>query len=98
MAAAYSASKAAVIGMTKSFGKDLAETGIRVNCIAPAVIETPILDQMSDEHIAYMKSKIPLGRFGQPDEVAQLVCFLASRELDFATGACFDLSGGRAVY
>ena len=72
MAAAYSASKAAVIGMTKSFGKDLAETGVLVNCIAPAVIATPMLEQMSQEHIDYMVSKIPMGRLGQPEEVAEL--------------------------
>jgi 3-oxoacyl-[acyl-carrier protein] reductase len=98
MAAAYSASKAAVIGMTKSIGKDLAGTGVLVNCIAPAVIETPILAQLSQEHVDYMVSRIPLGRLGQPDEVAALVCYLASEELSFATGACFDISGGRATY
>jgi 3-oxoacyl-[acyl-carrier protein] reductase len=98
MAAAYSASKAAVIGMTKAIGKDLVGTGILVNCIAPAVIETPILAQLSREHIDYMVSRIPLGRLGQPEEVAALICFLASEELSFATGACFDISGGRATY
>jgi 3-oxoacyl-[acyl-carrier protein] reductase len=98
MAAAYSASKAAVIGMTKSFGKDVAGTGVLVNCIAPAVIETPILDQLSDEHIRYMVERIPLKRLGKPDEVARLIAYLASEDLSFATGACFDISGGRAVY
>jgi 3-oxoacyl-[acyl-carrier protein] reductase len=98
MATAYSASKAAVIGMTKAIGKDLVGTGILVNSIAPAVIETPILAQLSQEHIDYMVSKIPLGRLGQPREVAELICFLASEEMSFSTGACFDISGGRATY
>lgn len=98
MAAAYSASKAAVIGMTKSFGKDLADTGVLVNSIAPAVIETPILSQLTQEHIDYMLSRIPLGRLGQPEEVARLVAYLASEDASFATGACFDISGGRATY
>jgi 3-oxoacyl-[acyl-carrier protein] reductase len=98
MAAAYSAGKAAVITMTKSIGKDVAGTGVLVNCIAPAVIETPILGGLSDEHIDYMVSRIPLGRMGQAEEVAALISFLASEELSFATGACFDISGGRAVY
>ena len=98
MAAAYSASKAAVIGMTKAIGKDLAGTGILVNSIAPAVIETPILEQLSREHVDYMVSRIPLGRLGEPEEVAALIAFLASEELSFATGACFDISGGRATY
>jgi 2-dehydro-3-deoxy-L-rhamnonate dehydrogenase (NAD+) len=98
MAAAYSASKAAVIGMTKSFGKDLATTGVLVNCIAPAVIATPMLEQMSQEHIDYMVSKIPMGRLGQPGEVAELVAFLASERMTFSTGATFDISGGRAVF
>jgi 2-dehydro-3-deoxy-L-rhamnonate dehydrogenase (NAD+) len=98
MAGAYSSSKAAVIGLTKAIGKDVAGSGILVNCIAPAVIDTPILGQISDEHISYMTSRIPLGRMGQPAEVAALICFLASEELTFATGACFDISGGRATY
>lgn len=98
MAAAYSASKASVITMTKSIGKDLAGTGVLVNCIAPAVIATPILDQLSQKHIDYMVEKIPLGRTGRPEEVASLIAFLASAENGFATGACFDISGGRAVY
>jgi 3-oxoacyl-[acyl-carrier protein] reductase len=98
MAAAYSASKAAVIGMTKSFGKDLAGTGVLVNCIAPAVIETPILQQLSQEHIDYMVERIPLGRVGRPEEVAELIAFLASDRMTFSTGATFDISGGRATY
>ena len=98
MAAAYSASKAAVIAMTKSIGKDLAGTGILVNCIAPAVIETPILAGLSEEHIDYMVERIPLRRMGTPDEAANLIAFLASEDLTFSTGATFDLSGGRAVY
>jgi 2-dehydro-3-deoxy-L-rhamnonate dehydrogenase (NAD+) len=98
MAAAYSASKAAVIAMTKAIGKDVAGTGVLVNCIAPAVIETPILDGLSQHHIDYMVERIPLGRMGTPDEVAALVCFLASEELSFSTGATYDISGGRAVY
>jgi NAD(P)-dependent dehydrogenase (short-subunit alcohol dehydrogenase family) len=98
MAGAYSASKAAVIGMTKSFGKDVAGSGVLVNCIAPAVIDTPILEQISQEHIEYMVERIPLGRVGKPDEVARLIAYLASEDLSFATGACFDISGGRAVY
>jgi 2-dehydro-3-deoxy-L-rhamnonate dehydrogenase (NAD+) len=97
-AGAYSASKAAVIGMTKSFGKDVAGTGVLVNCIAPAVIETPILAQLTDEHIGYMVDRIPLKRVGHPKEVARLIAYLASEDLSFATGACFDVSGGRAVY
>jgi 2-dehydro-3-deoxy-L-rhamnonate dehydrogenase (NAD+) len=98
MAGAYSSSKAAVIGITKSIGKDVAGTGILVNCIAPAVINTPILEQLSDEHIEFMKSRIPLARIGEPSEVAALVCWLASEEMSFSTGACFDISGGRATY
>ncbi|HEX9598900.1 MAG TPA: SDR family oxidoreductase [Gaiellaceae bacterium] len=98
MAAAYSASKAAVIGMTKSIAKEVAGTGVLVNCIAPAVIDTPILSQLSDEHIGYMLEKIPLGRVGKPEEVAHLIAYLASEDLSFVTGACFDISGGRAVY
>jgi NAD(P)-dependent dehydrogenase (short-subunit alcohol dehydrogenase family) len=98
MAAAYSASKGAVIAFTKSIGKDLAGTGVLVNCVAPAVIETPILEGISTEHVEYMVERIPLGRIGKPEEVASLICFLASDELSFSTGACFDISGGRAVY
>ena len=98
MAAAYSSSKAAVIGVTKSIGKDVADTGILVNCIAPAVINTPMLGQLSQEHIDFMTARIPLGRVGQPSEVAALICWLASEEMSFSTGACFDISGGRATY
>jgi len=98
MAAAYSASKAAVIGLTKSIGKDVAGTGVLVNCIAPAVIDTPLLGQSTEEHIAYMTSRIPLARLGQPEEVAALISWLASDEMSFSTGACFDISGGRATY
>ena len=98
MAAAYSASKAAVIGMTKSIGKDLATTGVLVNCIAPAVIATPMLGQMSQEHVDYMVSRIPMGRTGTPQEVAELIAFLAGDRMTFSTGATFDISGGRAVF
>lgn len=97
-APAYSASKAAVIGLTKSLGKELADTGVVCNAIAPAVVDTPILDQMTPAHIAYMKSKIPMGRFGQLDEIASLVCWMLSPEASFCTGAVFDSSGGRATY
>ena len=98
MAGAYSASKAAVIAMTKAIGKDLARTGVIVNCIAPAVIETPILEGITQEHIDYMVERIPMGRMGTPKEVAALVCWLASEECSFSTGATYDVSGGRAVY
>jgi 3-oxoacyl-[acyl-carrier protein] reductase len=98
MAAAYSASKAAVIGMTKAIGKDLARTGVLVNCVAPAVIETPILEGVSQHHIDYMVERIPMGRMGSAEEVAALICWLASEECSFSTGATYDISGGRAVY
>ncbi len=98
MAAAYSASKAAVIGLTKSVGKDLATTGVLVNCIAPAVIATPILEQLSQEHVDYMVERIPMGRMGRPEEVAELIAFLAGDRLSFSTGATYDISGGRAVF
>ncbi len=97
-ASAYSTSKAAVIGMTKSFGKELARTEIRVNCVTPAAVKTPIFDQMTQEHIDFMLSKIPIGRFGTVDEVASLICWLASEEASFSTAAVFDISGGRATY
>jgi 3-oxoacyl-[acyl-carrier protein] reductase len=98
MAGAYSSSKAGVIAITKAIGKDVAGSGILVNSIAPAVINTPILGQISQEHIDYMTARIPLARVGEPEEVASLVCFLASEEMSFSTGACFDISGGRATY
>lgn len=98
MAAAYSASKAAVIAMTKSIGKDLAQTGVLVNCVAPAVIATGMLGDITQEHLDYMVARIPMGRTGQPEEVAALVAFLASDDCSFSTGATFDLSGGRATY
>jgi 3-oxoacyl-[acyl-carrier protein] reductase len=98
MAAAYSASKAAVIALTKAMGKDLAQTGVLVNCVAPAVIETPILEGVTDEHVEYMVGRIPMGRMGRAEEVAALVCWLASEECSFSTGATYDISGGRAVY
>jgi 2-dehydro-3-deoxy-L-rhamnonate dehydrogenase (NAD+) len=98
MAAAYSSSKGAVIALTKAVGKDLAGSGILVNSVAPAVINTPILGQMSQEHIEYMTARIPLARMGEPAEVAALICWLASEEMTFSTGACFDISGGRATY
>jgi 3-oxoacyl-[acyl-carrier protein] reductase len=98
MAGAYSSSKAAVIAMTKAVGKDVAGSGVLVNAVAPAVINTPMLGDMSQEHIDYMTSRIPLGRIGEPTEVAALICWLASEEMTFSTGACFDISGGRATY
>lgn len=97
-ASAYSASKAAVIALTKSLGKELAQQDIAVNCITPAAARTRIFDQMSEEHIGYMLAKIPRGRFLLPEEVASMVAFLASAENSFTTGAVFDLSGGRATY
>jgi len=98
MAAAYSASKAAVIALTKAIGKDLARTGVLVNCIAPAVVETPILDGLTQAHIDYMVERIPMGRMGTAEEVAALISWLASEECSFSTGATYDISGGRAVY
>src|SRR3984885_4957006 len=97
-AAAYSASKAGVIGLTKSLGKELAASAIRVNCVTPAAVRTPIFDQMTQQQIDWMLSKIPIGRFGEIDEVSSLVCWLASEECSFSTGAVFDVSGGRATY
>ncbi|MEE3501664.1 SDR family NAD(P)-dependent oxidoreductase [Acidiphilium acidophilum] len=97
-ASAYSASKAGVIGLTKSLGKELAKTGITVNCVTPAAVRTAIFDQMTQEHIDFMLSKIPMGRFGTVEEMASLICFLASRECSFSTGGVFDISGGRATY
>jgi 3-oxoacyl-[acyl-carrier protein] reductase len=97
-ASAYSASKAGVIAFTKSLGKELAQTGIIVNCVTPAVIQTDILKQVSAEHVDYMLSRIPMGRFGRTAEAAALVAWLCSEECSFSTGAVFDLSGGRATY
>ena len=94
----YSAAKAGVIGLTKSLGKELAQTGILVNCFTPAVIQTDILKQVTQQHIDYMLSKIPMGRFGQVNEAAALVAWLSSEDCSFSTGAVFDLSGGRATY
>lgn len=97
-ASAYSASKAGVIGLTKSLGKELAKGDIRVNCVTPAAVRTAIFDQMTQQHIDFMLSKIPVGRFGTIDEVTALVCWLASEECSFSTGGVFDVSGGRATY
>ncbi len=94
----YSAAKAGVIALTKSLGKELAKAGVLVNCITPAVIETDILKQCSQQHIDYMRSKIPMDRFGQKEEAAALVAWLCSGDCSFSTGAVFDLSGGRATY
>ncbi|TMG84503.1 MAG: SDR family oxidoreductase [Betaproteobacteria bacterium] len=97
-ASAYSASKAAVIGLTKSLGKELAKTGIRANCVTPAAVKTAIFDQMTQAHIDFMLSKIPMARFGQTEEIAALIAWLCTEECSFSTGAVFDLSGGRATY
>jgi 3-oxoacyl-[acyl-carrier protein] reductase len=97
-ASAYSASKAGVISLTKSLGKELAKTGIRVNCVTPAAVKTGMFSQMTQAHIDFMLSKIPMGRFGQVEEIAALVAWLCTEDCSFSTGAVFDLSGGRAVY
>ena len=97
-AVAYSASKAGVIALTKSLGKELAQTGVLVNCVTPAAARTAIFDQMTEQHIQYMLSRIPMGRFVKVEEIAALVCWLASEECSFSTGAVFDISGGRATY
>jgi 3-oxoacyl-[acyl-carrier protein] reductase len=97
-ASAYSASKAGVIGFTKSLGKELATSGILVNCITPATFESPILDQLPQSQIDYMRSRIPMGRLGHAEECAALVCWLASEECSFSTAATFDISGGRTTY
>lgn len=97
-ASAYSAAKAGVIALTKSLGKELVDTPIRVNCITPAAVQTDMFNDLTQQHIDYMLSKIPLGRFGRTDELASLVAWLASDECSFSTGAVFDISGGRATY
>jgi len=97
-ASAYSASKAGVIALTKSLGKELAKNAITVNCVTPAAVKTAIFDQMTQQHIDYMLAKIPMGRFGTVDEIASLVAWLCTEECSFSTGAVFDLSGGRATY
>ena len=97
-AVAYSASKAGVISLTKSLGKELAQTGVLVNCVTPAAAKTAIFDQMTEQHINYMLSKIPMNRFVNVDEIASLVSWLASEDCSFSTGGVFDISGGRATY
>ncbi|HJW51054.1 MAG TPA: SDR family NAD(P)-dependent oxidoreductase [Burkholderiaceae bacterium] len=97
-ASAYSASKAGVISLTKSLGKELAKTGVRVNCVTPAAVKTGMFAQMTQSHIDFMLSKIPMGRFGEVEEIAALVAWLSTEDCSFSTGAVFDLSGGRAVY
>ena len=97
-AVAYSASKAGVISLTKSLGKELAQAGVLVNCVTPAAAKTAIFDQMTEQHIQYMLSKIPMSRFVQVDEIAALVGWLASEDCSFSTGGVFDISGGRATY
>ena len=97
-ASAYSASKAGVIGLTKSLGKETALSGVTVNCITPAAVKTAIFDQISQKHIDFMLSKIPMSRFGKVEEMASLVAWLASEECSFSTGGVFDISGGRATY
>jgi len=97
-ASAYSASKAGVIGLTKALGKELAATNIRVNCVTPAAAKTPLFSQMTQQQIDWMLSKIPMGRFAEIEEIASMICWLASEECGFSTGAVFDISGGRATY
>ena len=94
----YSASKAGLIGLTKSLGKELAGSGVLANCVTPAAAETDIFKQMTPQQIAWMRSKIPMDRFVQVEEIAELVCWLASESCSFSTGAVFDISGGRATY
>jgi 3-oxoacyl-[acyl-carrier protein] reductase len=95
---AYSTAKAAVIGLTKALAKEVATSGVYVNCVTPAVVHTEILDQLTPETVDYMVSRIPMGRTGQPEEIAALVAWLSSDECSFSTGAVFDISGGRATY
>jgi len=97
-ASAYSAAKAGLIGFTKSLGKELAGSGVLVNCVTPAVAKTDLFKQMTQTHIDYMLSKIPMGRFVAVDEIAKLVAWLCSEDCSFSTGAVFDISGGRATY
>ena len=97
-ASAYSSAKAGLIALTKSLAKELATTEIKVNCITPAAVETDIFKQMTETHIKFMLSKIPMARFGKVEEVAGMICWLASEEMSFSTGAVFDISGGRATY
>ena len=97
-AVAYSASKAGVISLTKSLGKELAQTGVLVNCVTPAAAKTAIFNQMTEQHINYMLSKIPMNRFVEVGEIAALVCWLASEDCSFSTAGVFDISGGRATY
>jgi 3-oxoacyl-[acyl-carrier protein] reductase len=97
-ASAYSTAKAGVIGLTKSLGKELARSGIRANCVTPATFNSPILSQLPDSQVDYMRSRIPMGRLGEVEEVAALVCWLASEECSFSTAATFDVSGGRTTY
>jgi 2-dehydro-3-deoxy-L-rhamnonate dehydrogenase (NAD+) len=97
-ASAYSASKAGVIGFTKSLGKELATKGVLVNCVTPATFESPILSQLPQSQVDYMRSKIPMGRLGDVEESVALVCWLASEECSFSTGATFDISGGRTTF
>ena len=97
-ASAYSSSKAAVIGFTKSLGKELAKNSITVNCVTPAAVKTPIFEQVAQSHIDFMLSKIPMGRFGLTEEIAAMVAWLCTEDCSFTTGGVFDLSGGRATY
>jgi 3-oxoacyl-[acyl-carrier protein] reductase len=97
-ASSYSAAKAGIIGLTKSLGKELAETGVRANCIAPGLINTPLMEQLPREQVAWSLSKIPMGRFGTVEEAAAMVAWMSSEECSFNSGAVFDLSGGRATY
>jgi len=97
-ASAYSASKAGVLGLTKSLGKELATSGVLVNAVTPATFASPILEQLPQSQIDYMRSRIPMGRLGAPDEIAALICWLASEECSFSTAATFDASGGRTTY